>query len=131
MPEQIRVLLVDESEGVLHEMQSILAKNENITIVGMARTQAEAMAAARECRPDVVLLDVQVGSASGIDLCKIIRRTFPKTAVLFLTACHDAKLLRSAIRAGAQGYVLKSCMNGDLANYIAIVAEGNAVIDPM
>jgi CheY-like chemotaxis protein len=130
MPEQIRVLLVDDSVVVLHEMQSILARNQNINIVGMARTQAEAMAAVRECRPDVVLLDVQVDSASGIDLCKIIRRTFPKTAVLFLTACHDAKLLRSAIRAGAQGYVLKSCLDGDVAKYIESVSAGKAVIDP-
>lgn len=130
MQEQIRVMLVDGSMSVLHEMKRILATNRRIAIVGTARTQAEAMAVVRDCRPNVVLLDVRVGPASGIDLCETIRHTFPHIAILFVTVCRDAELLRSAIHAGAQGYLLKSCPDVDIARSVEIVAEGKAVIDP-
>ncbi len=131
MPEQIRVLLVDDSVVVLHGLKTILEENRNIVIVGTASSHDEAITAVGQYRPDVVLLDVQVGSASGIDLCETIRQTFPLTAILFLTTYHDRALLRSAIHAGAQGYLLKSCSGVDIARSVEIVAEGKAVIDPI
>lgn len=131
MPEQIRVLLVDDSVVVLHGLKTILEDNRNIVIVGTARTHDEAITAVGQHRPDVVLLDVQVGVASGIDLCETIRHTFPQTSMCFLTAHEDRTLLRAAIRAGAQGYLLKSCSGVDVARSVEIVAEGKAVIDPI
>jgi two-component system, NarL family, response regulator DevR len=130
MPEQIRVLLVDDSVVVLHGLTTILKENKNIVIVGTASTYDEAITAVGQHRPDVVLLDVRVGVASGIDLCETLRHRFPKTSMCFLTAYEDRALLRAAIRAGAQGYLLKSCSGVEVARSIAIVAEGKAVVDP-
>ncbi len=130
MPEQIRVLLVDDSVVVLHGLKTILAESRNIIVVGTASTHDEAITAVGQHRPDVVLLDVQVGSVSGIDLCETLRHRFPKTSMCFLTAYEDRALLRAAIRAGAQGYLLKSCSGVEVARSIAIVAEGKAVVDP-
>ncbi len=130
MSELIRVLLVDDSAVVLHGLKTILEESPNLVIVGTAATYEEALAAVRQCRPNVVLLDVRVGSASGIDLCETIRQTFPQTAVLFLTNRHDTVSLRSAIHAGAQGYLLKSCSGLDVMRAVEVVAEGRAVIDP-
>ncbi|MBX3305921.1 MAG: response regulator transcription factor [Nitrospira sp.] len=130
MPEQIRVLLVDDSVVVLHGLKTILDEDKNIVIVGTASTHDEAIAAVGQHRPDVVLLDVQLGSANGIDLCETLRHRFPQTSICFLTAYEDRALLRAAIRAGAQGYLLKSCSGVEVARSIAIVAEGKAVVDP-
>lgn len=130
MSEQIRVLLVDDSALALQGLKTILEEHRNIVIVGTARTPDDAITAVRRCEPNVVLLDVYVGSASGIDLCESIRRTFPHIAILFLTAYPDTAFLRSAIHAGAQGYVLKSCSSVDIARSVEIVSEGKAVIDP-
>jgi two-component system response regulator DevR len=130
MPEQIRVLLVDDSVVVLHGLKTILKESRNIIVVGTASTYDEAITAVRQQKPDVVLLDVQLGSASGIDLCETLRHTFPQIGMCFLTAHEDRALLRAAIRAGAQGYLLKSCSGVEVARSIAIVAEGKAVVDP-
>ncbi|HRI37229.1 MAG TPA: response regulator transcription factor [Nitrospira sp.] len=130
MPEQIRVLLVDDSVAVLHELKTILEENTNIVIVGTASTHDEAIIAVGQQQPDLVLLDVQVGYASGIDLCETLRDTFPKIRICFLTAHEDRALLCAAIRAGAQGYLMKSYSGVEVARSIAIVAEGKAVIDP-
>lgn len=130
MSEQIRVLLVDDSVVVFHGLKTIFEENKNIVIVGTASTHDEAITAVGQHRPDVVLLDVRVGVASGIDLCETIRRTFPQISICFLTAYEDRALLRAAIRAGAQGYLLKSCSGVEVARSIAIVAEGKAVVDP-
>lgn len=130
MPEQIRVLLVDDSVVVLHGLKTILEENPNIVIVGTASTHDEAIIAVGQQQPDVVLLDVQVGSASGIDLCETLRHTFPKIGICFLTAHEDRALLRAAIRAGAQGYLLKSCSGVEVARSIAIVADRKVVVDP-
>lgn len=129
MPEPIRVLLVDDSPLVLHGLKAILEKSPNLVIAGTARTYEEALTAVRQYRPNVMLLDVRVGVASGIDLCETISALFPSTVVLFLTEYHDQVFLRSAIHAGAQGYVLKSGSGVDLAKSVEIVAEGKAVID--
>lgn len=130
MVESIRVLLIDESVFVLHGLTAILEGSENIVIVGAAKTYDEAIHAVRDCRPDVILLDVRLGSSSGIDLCETIRQTFPSIAILFLTACRDTDLLHSAIYAGAQGYLLKSCSGVDVVRSVRAVAEGKAAIDP-
>ena len=94
MPEQIRVLLVDDSVVVLHGLKTILEENPNIIIVGTAQSHDKAITAVGQYRPDVVLLDVRVGVASGIDLCETIRQTFPQTGILFLTAYQDSAIVR-------------------------------------
>lgn len=129
-PGQVRVLLIDDSVFVLHRLKTILEKTRSIAIVGTARTYAEALTAFRQCQPDVVLLDVHIGAASGIGLCETIRRTVPSVGILFLTACRDTDLFRSAINAGAQGYLLKSCSAGEIAKTVEVISEGKAVIDP-
>lgn len=129
MAEPIQVLLIDDSVFVLHGLTAIFEASEKIVIVGTARTQGEAIRAIRGCRPDVVLLDVRVGQASGIDVCETLRRIFPPIGVCFFTACRDTELLRSAIYAGAQGYLLKSCSSVDVVRSVRAVAEGKAVVD--
>lgn len=125
----IRVLLIDDSMLTLHGLKTFLSKCNHIDIVGVAKTRTEAFAAIRTYRPDVVVLEVRVGDASGIDLCKTIRESYPNIGVLFFTAHGDENLLRSAILAGAEGYLLKSAAAEAVARSIEIVATGKAIID--
>ncbi len=127
--QQARVLLVDQSDLVLQRLKATLSKSSRLVVVGTADTQSEAGALLRTCQPDVVVLDTEVGCASGIDLCRIIRKTYPHVAVLFFTANDDKRLLRSAILAGAQGYLLKRASGDAVAKAIEIVAAGQAIMD--
>jgi two-component system response regulator DevR len=128
--DQARVLLVDASPFVLQGMQEILAKSRRLRIVGTARSTDEALAAVRTCRPTVVVSEVQVGQASGIDLCRTLRESHPTIAVLFFTSRDDTHLLRSAILAGAQGYLLKMASAEAIVRGIEIVSGGMAFMDP-
>jgi two-component system response regulator DevR len=125
----IRVLLIDNSDLTLHGLKAFLSKSRQIDIVGVAKTQSEALAAIQTYRPHVVVLEVRVGQASGIDLCRIIREAHPNIGVLFFTAHDDQNLLHSAILAGAQGYLLKTAAADEVAKSIEIVATGKAIMD--
>lgn len=125
----IRVLLVDDSVLTLHGLKIFLSKSRHIELVGFARTRAEAFDAIRAHQPDVVLLEVQVGHKSGIDLCRTIRESHPNIGVLVFTAHDDKNLLHSAIVAGAQGYLLKTAAADAVARSIEIIATGQAIVD--
>lgn len=123
------MVLIDDSSIVLDGLQVALLKSSRILVAGTARTEDEAIALVKTCQPDVVVLDVRVGQASGINLCEVIRQSCPKTAVLFFTANDDKYTLRSAILAGAKGYLLKGASQEAIVKSIEIVAAGQAIMD--
>jgi two-component system response regulator DevR len=129
IPEPARVILIDDSSIVLKGLQVALAKSSRMLVAGTARTEDEAVALLKAHQPDVAVLDVRVGKASGINLCGVIRQSYPKTAVLFFTANDDKYTLRSAILAGAQGYLLKGASQEAIVKGIEIVAAGQAIMD--
>ncbi len=128
--EPVRVLLIDESVSALQELTAALSKCERVAVVGTAGTEVDAQAAVQICQPNVVVLEMLLGRMSGINICRTIRQAHPNIAVLFFTAKDDASLLRSAIDAGAQGYLLKSASTEALLKSIEAVAIGKAVVDP-
>ena len=127
--QQIRVLLVDQSGVVLPPLKTALATNPHTVVVGTARTPYEAGVLLQTCRPDVAVLDIQAGDPSGIHLCRTIRTSYPQIAVLFFTTSDDNRLLKPAILAGAQGYLLKSASGEAIVKAIEVVAAGQAVVD--
>lgn len=128
--EPVRVLLIDESVSALQELTAALSKCERVAVVGTVGTEVDAHAAVQACQPNVVVLEMLFGRMSGINICRTIRQAHPNIAVLFFTAKDDASLLRSAIDAGAQGYLLKSASTEALLKSIEAVAIGKAVVDP-
>jgi two-component system, NarL family, response regulator DevR len=129
IPERARVILIDDSSFVLEGLQVALSKSNCIVVVGTARTEGEAVALMQACQPDVVVMDVRMGRASGISLCKVVRESFPTTAVLFFTADDDKYTLRSAILAGARGYLLKGASEETIVKSVEAVAAGESVMD--
>lgn len=123
------MVLIDDSSIVLKGLQVALSKSSRIQVAGTARTEDEAVVLLKIYQPDVAVLDVRVGQASGINLCGVIRESYPKTVVLFFTANDDKHTLQSAILAGAQGYLLKGASQEAIVKSIEIVAAGQAVID--
>lgn len=127
--QQVRVLLVDQSDGVLQRLKTVLATSSRTVVVGTARTPYEAGVLLHTCRPDVAVLDIQAEDPSGIHLCRTIRKSYPQIAVLFFTTSDDTRLLKSAILAGAQGYLLKRASGEAVAKAIEVIAAGQAVVD--
>ena len=125
----IRVLLVDDHELVRQGIAAMLAKADDLQIVGEARTGREAVEYARRELPDVILMDVRMPDMDGLEATKKIKEERPRTAVVMLTMHENPAYLREAVRAGAAGYLLKDVSREELVDAIRQVATGGAFIE--
>jgi two-component system response regulator DevR len=127
---RIRVLLCDDHELVRRGLRALLESDLTIDVVGEASSADDAVSAAAEATPDVVVMDVRMPGRSGIEACRDIRSHRDQTRVLILTSFADDEALFSAIMAGASGYVLKQIRGNDLLDAIHRVANGESLLDP-
>src|SRR5437016_9200915 len=125
----IRVMLVDDHELVRQGVASMLAKADDLTIVGEAKTGREALEIGRKELPDVVLMDVRMPDMDGLEATKRIKEERPRTAVITVTMHDNPAYLRDAVRAGAAGYLLKDVSKDELVDAIRQVATGGAFIE--
>ena len=127
----VRILLVDDHQVVLEGLGSMLASQRaRVTILGATTDPEEATHLAGELEPDVVLLDVRLRGASGLDLGKELMRQHPGLKVVFFTVYDDEQYLFQDMRVGAAGFLLKTTTAPELATHLERVMEGDIAIDP-
>jgi DNA-binding NarL/FixJ family response regulator len=126
----LKVLLVDDHEVVRAGLKALLDSQDDMTVVGEAGTAEDGVRRVGYDDPDVVVLDVRLPDASGIEACREIRSRFPEVRVLMLTSFADEEALMAAILAGASGYVLKRIKMEDLVTDIRRVGAGESLLDP-
>ena len=122
-----RVFLVDDHEIVRRGIAQLVDAEIDLTVVGEAGTFHEAVRRIAATLPDVAVLDVRLPDGDGVSLCRDIRSAHPAIACLILTAYDDDDALRSAVLAGASGYVLKDIRSGALINAIRQAAGGSTI----
>ena len=120
----IHVLIVDDHAMVREGLKVLLQPLEYVAVVAVAATGAEGLAAARQHRPDVVLLDVNLPDQSGIDVCRQLTAAQPGIRVLALTTFNEKLYVTRMMQAGAAGYVLKNALPEELAEAITKVYAG-------
>jgi two-component system response regulator DevR len=125
-----RIFLVDDHEVVRLGLKALLEHHPQFEVVGEAGTAKDAIEQVAKTLPDVVLMDIRLPGASGIEACEEITRRFPDTRVIMLTSYAEDEMLFSAIRAGASGYVLKQIGGEDLIRALEAVGRGEALLDP-
>jgi DNA-binding NarL/FixJ family response regulator len=130
MPEQIRVLIVDDHEVVREGLRALLRRKPQLTVVGEAESVASAVAEARKTEPDVVVMDVRLPDGSGVEACREIRSRRPETKVLMLTSYADDDAVFASIMAGATGYLLKQTHGQTLVDAIERAVRGESLLDP-
>lgn len=130
VPNQIRVLIVDDHEVVRVGLRTLLERFSSVKVVGEAGTAATALLEVERLKPDVVLLDVRLPDASGFTVCREIQKHPSEVRVLVLTSYADDETLFDAITAGADGYLLKEIDGEALVAAIEKVASGQSVLDP-
>jgi DNA-binding NarL/FixJ family response regulator len=127
----MRLVLVDDHEMVLHGLTAMLAHfSDHVSIVGTATTYDEALELVARVAPDIVLCDVRLGRASGIDLCQAITTAYSDVCVVLLTVYDDEHYLFQALRVGASGYILKRVDGAELVAHLRRANDGETVIDP-
>ena len=125
-----RVFLVDDHEIVRRGIAQLVDAESDLEVVGEAANVREAMRRIEATRPDVAVLDVRLPDGNGIDLCRDIRSAHPEVFCLILTGYDDDQALRSAVLAGASGYVLKDVRSRLLVEAIRRAASGGTVQAP-
>ncbi|MGN6426310.1 MAG: response regulator [Leifsonia sp.] len=126
----IRVFLADDHEIVRRGIAALVDGQEDMEVVGEAETAARARARILAVRPVVAVLDVRLPDGSGIDVCRAVKQADPGIRCLMLTAYDDEDALRSAVIAGADGYVVKDIRASTLLDDIRSAFRGARLIDP-
>ncbi len=126
----IEMLVVDDDETFRQVVTAVVAAEDDMVVVGEASDGNRAVAMAISLVPDVVLLDVRMPGASGIDAARAITGSLPTTKVIMLSASDEEDDLFNALRAGASGYVLKDATLGTVAVSVRAVVAGQAVLSP-
>lgn len=126
----VRVLIVDDHEVVRAGLRWFLSNEPGFTVVGEAADGAAALGEAALTRPDVVLMDVRMGTTNGIDACRELKAEFPDVGVLILTSFGEREAVLASVLAGASGFLLKNTGHAQLIRAIRAVADGQQLIDP-
>jgi two-component system NarL family response regulator len=129
--DHIRVLIVDDHALYRRGLQTILTTEEGIEVVGEAADGIEAVERAEDTQPDVIVMDVSMPKRGGIEACRVIRQRVPSARILMLTSSEDEANLFEAIRAGANGYLLKDVPPEEVAAGIRGLHGGHSLVSPM
>lgn len=124
----IEILVVDDHALVRRGLVALLETEEDLRVVGEARTAAEALALVRRLRPNVVVLDVRLPDRDGIEICAEIRDLSPDSRILVCSGLAEGSALADAARAGADGFVSKEASNDEILEGVRRVAMGASVV---
>ena len=133
MPAQthkIRVMIVDDHAILRSGLKMLLNAQADMEVVSEAPDGEKAVQAARETKPDVALLDLTMPKVGGMKALQELARTCRETRVLVLTMHDDPAYLRSALAAGACGYLLKRAVDAELIAAVRAVHRGGIFVDP-
>lgn len=124
----VRILIVDDQELMRDGLATILDLREEIDVTGVASNGKEAFEIAGELRPDIVLMDIRMPIASGVEGTKLITTAYPDIKVLMLTTFNDSELIFEALEEGASGYLLKDMPTDAIVQAIMTVQSGGMVL---
>jgi DNA-binding NarL/FixJ family response regulator len=126
----IRVLLVDDHVLFREGLAGILSTQPDMEVIGEANDGLEAIIKARELKPDLILMDIQMPDIDGLEATRVIKKELPDTIIVVLTVRDDEEKLFEAIRYGAQGYLLKSIRGHEMLEMLYGALRGDAAISP-
>jgi DNA-binding NarL/FixJ family response regulator len=127
----IRVLIVDDHAIVRTGLYQLLTTTDDLEPVGSATDGDQAVAMAAELNPDVVLMDLSMPDADGIEATRRIVKEDPRTHVLVLTSFSDRDTILAALDAGAEGYLLKHSATEAILGGIRQLVDGGSPLDPI
>jgi RNA polymerase sigma factor (sigma-70 family) len=126
----IRVLLADDHDILRQGLKMLLSMQQEMQVVGEARTGREVVVMTQELKPDVVVMDISMPGMDGLEACQLIRSQQPSTQVLMLTMHESEEYFLQALRMGAAGYLVKKAAPSDLSMAINSIAQGGAFLYP-
>lgn len=126
----IRILLADDHRILVDGLRSILERQRDVEVVGVAEDGLEAVAMVSEYQPGLVLLDISMPRLNGIDAARRILRDSPETKVVMLSMHADRAYVQESLRVGARGYILKESAAREVLNAVESVMRGERFLSP-
>jgi DNA-binding NarL/FixJ family response regulator len=130
MSRRIRILIVDDHALLREGLRALLTSEPRFEVVGDVADCQEAKRAVAATQPDVVLMDLSLPGISGMDAIREIKSRYPEVRVIALTIHKTDEYVRSALQAGAEGYLLKDSTHAELKLAIQSVLAGKAYLSP-
>lgn len=127
---KVRILVAEDQALVRRGITVLISMEPDMEVVGQACDGVEAVSLAKELLPDVVLMDLHMPRLGGVAATREITRLMPKTQVLVLTTLNDDETVFEAVRAGAQGYLLKDVTEQELLETIRALRRGESRLTP-
>ncbi len=127
----IRILIADDHPVVRDGLAAMLGTQADFEVVATAADGQQAVRLAAELRPDVVLLDLEMPELDGVEALTRLRAASPAVRALVFTAFDTDERILSAVRAGAQGYLLKGSPRDELFRAIRVVSQGGSLLQPV
>ena len=126
----IRILLVDDQMIVCDGLRVILDIHPNLEVIGMAHDGADGLRLAEKLKPDVILMDLKMPVMNGVQATQAIKKEFPEIAIVILTTYDEDEWVVDAVRAGANGYLLKDADREEIVAAIEGVMAGRTPLNP-
>jgi DNA-binding NarL/FixJ family response regulator len=127
---KLRILVADDHELIRRGIRGLLRVRRNWKVTGEAANGQEAVAKAKNLKPDVVILDIGMPDVDGLEATRQIRKAAPNTKILILTMHESNQMVRRVLEAGARGYVLKSDLASHLVKAVNGVSKGKVYLTP-
>ena len=124
----LRLLLVDDHALFREGLSSLLSYQDDFIVVGEAEDAESALNQARALKPDIVLMDVELPGEDGVAATQRLKMEMPEVSIVMLTVHDDSQTLFAAIKAGAQGYLVKNVRSRELLEQLRGLARGEAAI---
>src|SRR5215204_4929275 len=124
----LRILLVDDHALFREGLSALLSYQDDFTVVGEAEDAESALDQARALEPDIVLMDIELPGEDGVTTTQRLKMEMPAVTVVMLTVHDDSQTLFEAIKAGAQGYLVKNVRSRELLEQLRGLARGEAAI---
>lgn len=120
----IKIFIVDDHYMIIEGIQSLLQHEKSIEWYGHATNSNSCMAFLNQKQPDVILMDINLGEESGIDLCKAVKEKYPAIFIIGLSTFNQQSFIQKILDNGASGYLLKNATKTELLEAINAVMKG-------
>ena len=122
----MKIIIIDDDKLVCMSLKTILQAEEGVTVLATGESGPEAVRLYGEYRPDILLMDIQMGGGSGLDAGEEILKRYPEARILFLTTFSDDEYILKALKIGSKGYLIKQDI-ASIAPALKAVMSGQSV----